>query len=290
MADAASAGSAAGAGGAKTLSVLQEKYDGLRARFEQMDSALIAFSAGVDSTVLLKVAAEALGDKVAAVTARSCFEPQREIDGAQEFCEDEGIRHFVVDIDPLAIEGVTSNPPDRCYLCKRELFRRFKEIAAEHGYAHVCDGSNASDQGEYRPGRRAIEELGVESPLLELGFEKDEVRVLGMSLGIPNWSKPPFSCLATRFATGSTITSEALAMVDRAEQLLFDAQFDQVRVRMHEVGSGRYLARVEVGADEMDDLYELASDTDFVQQMHKMGFEFVTFDLDGYRAGSANLL
>ena len=284
---------AAGAGAPNTLSRLQEKYDGLRANLEQMGSALIAFSAGVDSTVLLKVAHDVLGSKAAAVTARSCFDPQRELDEAQEFCADEGIEHFVIDIDPLAVPNVASNPPDRCYLCKRELFSSFKELAAEHGYEHVCDGSNIDDAGDYRPGRRAVEELGVESPLLDAGFGKDDIRVLGLSLGIPNWSKPSFSCLATRFATGTTITREVLEMVDRAEQLLIDAQFEQVRVRVHEVGaveSRGYLARIEVGADEMEDLCEMAANTDLAAQMHEAGFAFVTFDLDGYRKGSANLL
>ena len=318
-------------GSSKTLSQLQIKYDNLRESLEKMGSALIAFSAGVDSTVLLKVAKEVLGDKAAAVTARSCFVPQREIDEAQQFCQSEDIKHFIVDIDPLAIDGVDTNPANRCYLCKQAIFSEFIEIAKKHGYKYVCEGSNASDLGDFRPGRKAIEELEISSPLLDAGFAKDEIRVLGLSLGIPNWSKPTYSCLATRFVTGSTITREALEMVDRAEELLLGAEFEQVRVRIHEVGGGasdildtsgianttdtpdisdtanttnalnntpntskspqkhNYLARIEVEPDEMEDLYEFATNSDFVAQMHDLGFAFITFDLEGYRTGSTNL-
>lgn len=293
----------------KTLSQLQTKYDNLRESLEKLGGALIAFSAGVDSTVLLKVAKEVLGDKAAAVTARSCFVPQREIDEAQQFCQSEDIKHFVVDIDPLAIDGVDTNPANRCYLCKQAIFSEFIELAKKHGYKYVCEGSNASDLGDFRPGRKAIEEFEIASPLLDAGFAKDEIRVLGLSLGIPNWSKPSYSCLATRFVTGSTITREALEMVDRAEELLLDAEFEQVRVRIHEIGGDTsntsnnanddddlrtcqkhsYLARIEVEPDEMEDLYEFATNSDFIAQMHDMGFAFVTFDLEGYRTGSTNL-
>ncbi len=288
-------------GSSKTLSQLQVKYDNLRGHFEKMGSALIAFSGGVDSTVLLKVAKEVLGEEAAAVTARSCFVPEREMQEAELFCQSEGIKHFIVDVNPLATDGIKYNPANRCYLCKREIFSRFKELAAKQDYEYICEGSNASDMGDFRPGRKAIEELAITSPLLEAGFAKDELRVLGLSLGIPNWSKPSYSCLATRFVTGTAITPEALKMIERAEELLFDAEFEQVRVRVHEVGSydgegqetssvRNYLARVEVEADELEDLYEFAANSDFISQMHEIGFAFVTCDLEGYRAGSTNLV
>ena len=272
-----------GMSNAETLSVLQKKYDQLRANIAKMGSIAIAFSGGVDSTLLLKVAHEELGSNAIAITARSCSFPARELNEAIEYCEEEGIEQIIVDSEELEIDGFAQNPPNRCYLCKRELLGKINDIANERGLAVVAEGSNTDDLGDYRPGRAAVEEMGVRSPLLEVGLGKDDIRVISLSLGLETWDKPSFACLTSRFPYGETITREKLAMVDRAEQMLLDAGFEQVRVRMHGA-----MARIEVPADELEDLFELSRTTDFVAKMHELGFNYVAMDLDGYRTGSMN--
>ena len=268
---------------ASTLSELQGKYDTLRESIAALDGAVVAFSGGVDSAVLLKVAHEALGENVIAATVRSGFYPERETSAAAEFCEEEGIEHVIVDVDELTIPGIAENPPDRCYLCKSNLLGRLFELAAERGLGHVLEGSNADDLGDYRPGRRAVEELGAESPLLDHGFTKDDVRLLALSLGLDCWDKPSTACLASRFAYGEGLTAERLAMVDEAERLLSEAGFEQLRVRVH--GD---LARIEVPTDELGDLLDFSVRTGYPARLHELGFAFVTMDLEGFKSGSMN--
>lgn len=272
-------------GNAGTLREVQRKYDELRAIAAGMGSAAVAFSGGVDSTVLLKVLHDELGERAVAVTVTSCFYAQRDLDDARAFCREESIEQIEVAFDPLSVHDVVNNPPDRCYWCKNALFEQIEQLAAQRGLAHVVEGSNADDLGDYRPGRRALQERGTESPLLAVGLTKDEIRLLGLSLGIDAWDKPASACLASRIAYGEQLTREKLAMVEQAENLLHDAQFEQVRVRV----SGT-TARIEVPADEMDDLFELACEGAIVQQLHELGFDFVSMDLDGYRTGSLNVV
>jgi len=246
-------------------------------------SAVVAFSSGVDSTFLLRVAHEELGDRVVAVTARSHTFPKRELDEAAAFCRAEGVRHEVIDSEELDIPGFAENPPDRCYHCKRELFNRLLAFARENGLAAVLEGSNIDDDGDYRPGRRAIRELGIVSPLHEVGLTKAEIRELSREMGLPTSDKPSFACLASRFPYGERITAAGLARVEKAEQWLLDAGFGlrQLRVRSH--GD---MARIEVPPDDIPRLAARAAE--IAAAFKDLGFAYVTLDLLGYRTGSMN--
>ena len=262
---------------------LSEKKKSLEELLRTMGSAAVAFSAGVDSTFLLKTAAEVLGDRVLAVTIRSCFCPERETAEAAAFCAREGIRHITADVAVLEIPGVAANPPDRCYLCKKALFSRIFQIARENGIAHVLEGSNMDDLGDYRPGMAAVKELGAESPLRAAGLYKAEIRALSREMGLPTWDKPSYACLASRFVYGETITEEKLAMVERAEDYLASLGFRQLRVRLH--GD---LGRIELPAEDMDRLFREGLAPAVDEKLRALGFRYVSLDLRGYRTGSMN--
>ena len=195
----------------------------LRERLRVLGGAVVAFSSGVDSTFLLRVAHEELGDRVIAATIRSHTFPRRELDEAAAFCRAEGVRHVVIDSEELDIPGFAENPPDRCYHCKRELFGKLVALAHENGLAAVLEGSNIDDDGDYRPGRRAIRELGIVSPLHDVGLTRAEIRALSREMGLPTSDKPSFACLASRFPYGERITVLGLERVEKAEQWLLDA-------------------------------------------------------------------
>ena len=255
----------------------------LKELLREMDGAVVAFSSGVDSTFLLRVAHEVLGERVIAATIRSHTVPKRELDEAVTFCRAEGVRHEVIDSEELDIPGFAENPPDRCYHCKRELFSRLLAFAHANGLAAVLEGSNIDDDGDYRPGRRAIKELGIRSPLHEAGLSKAEIRALSREMGLPTSDKPSFACLASRFPYGERITAGALERVERAEQWLLDAGLGlkQLRVRSH--GD---LARIEVPSDAIPRLAARAAE--IAAALKELGFSYVALDLRGYRTGSMN--
>ncbi len=262
---------------------LKDKYKKLKDHLASLGSLAVGFSGGVDSAFLLAAAHEALGDSMIAVTARSRFVPESDLGEATAFCKERGIRHFIVDFDPLADATVRSNPPDRCYYCKKKVFGAIMDKAREHGIEYVADGSNADDRNDYRPGARAVEELGIVSPLQEAGLTKAEIRELSKSMGLPTWKKPSAACLASRIPYGEEITEEKLSRIDAAESFLKSLGFTNMRVRSH--GD---LARIELAPDETgrmadDGLRKAVSD-----KLKELGFTYVTVDLEGYRMGSLN--
>lgn len=262
---------------------IREKYQKLRDILKSYGSVAVAFSSGVDSTFLLWVAHDVLGEAAAAVTAVSCSFPVRERNEAEQFCKQQGIRQFICESEELQIEGFRKNPPNRCYLCKKELFTKILALAKEQGLSYVAEGTNVDDEGDYRPGMVAVKELGIRSPLREAGLTKAEIRQLSKEIGLVTWKKQSFACLASRFVYGETIDEEKLGMVDKAEQLLLDMGFHQIRVRVH--GN---MARIEVLPEE---IARLASDEireRVYEYCKQLGFTYVSIDMGGYRTGSMN--
>ena len=262
---------------------LHNKLAYLKEYIKDLGSVAIAFSSGVDSTFLLKVAHDVLGDKVMAVTVQSGSFPKRELNEAIVFCKKEGIRQQICQVDEMDIEGFAQNPPNRCYLCKHKLFERIGAIAKENEISYVAEGSNMDDLGDYRPGLQAVAELGIKSPLREAKLTKAEIRLLSKEMELPTWDKPSFACLASRFVYGETISKEKLIMVENAEQLLLEYGFRQFRVRMHGM-----VARIEVLPEEFSKLLQEEIREDIVKQFKQFGFTYVTMDLTGYRMGSMN--
>ena len=258
------------------MKTTQEKYNDLKEYLRSLGSVAVAFSSGVDSTFLLAVAREVIGDQVTAVTAAGRSVPEWEIEEAREFCRERGIRHIVFSFDELEVDGFADNPPDRCYHCKTAILQKVREAAEQVDTVYIAEGSNVDDDGDYRPGKRAVQEAGVISPLKEAGQ-------LSKEMGLATWDKPSFACLASRFAYEEPITAEKLRMVELAEKFLREHGFSQYRVRMH--GS---MARVEVLPEDLERFLDPKLRQDFTGHMKDLGFTYTALDLDGYRTGSMN--
>ena len=261
----------------------EKKMEFLKQALKNLGSAAIAFSSGVDSTFLLKMAHEVLGEHAVAITAKSDSFPKRELEEAEAFCKKEGIRQVVFESEELEIEGFGANPPNRCYLCKKAFLQKIKEIAKENGISFVAEGSNVDDEGDYRPGMQAVAELGIQSPLRAAGLTKREIRLLSKKMGLDTWDKPSFACLSSRFPYGEVITKERLAMVQQGEQLLQELGFSQFRVRIH----GR-MARIEVLPEDFPKLLQEETRNQITEKFREYGFAYAAMDLKGYRTGSMN--
>ncbi len=262
---------------------LQAKYERLKEIIHGMGSVLIAFSGGVDSTFLLKVAHDVLGERAWAVTATSPTYPRSELDGATELARAVGAGHLVIESNELEIDGFSANPKERCYFCKKELFQKLLDKAAELGFSCVAEGSNIDDLGDYRPGRRAVEELDIKSPLLDAQLSKGEIRQLSREMGLPTWDKQPYACLASRFPYGVRITGDRLHLIERCEDFLRQKGFRNYRVRFH-----HETARIEVGENELGRFLDGKLRGEVVDFFKSAGFVYVALDLEGYRTGSMN--
>ena len=260
---------------------MERKQESLKEILRSLESVVIAYSGGVDSTFLSKVAFDVLGDNALAVTARSDTYPRSEFEEALELARMIGIKHETIVSEELDIPEFLGNPVNRCYYCKRELLSKLKETARERGFKYVVEGSNFDDLDDYRPGMQAVAELGVRSPLKEAELTKGDIRELSRRLGLPTWDKPSFACLSSRFPYGNEITREKLTAVGEAEIFLRNLGIRQLRVRHHD-----QVARIEVAKEDMEIL--LRNREQVVMKLKELGYTYITMDLQGYRTGSMN--
>ena len=259
----------------------ESKLNSLKEILRSLESVVIAYSGGVDSTFLAKIAFDVLGDNALAITATSEIHPASESEEALEIAGEIGIRHETIVAEALDIPEFPDNPADRCYHCKKTLLGKLKKMAEERGFRHVIEGSNLDDLGDYRPGARAVAESGVRSPLQEVGLTKADIRELSKRFGLSTWDKPSFACLASRFPYGTRITSEKLKAVDEAETFLKNLGIRQLRVRHH-----YNIARIEVPGEDMGILIQ--NRKQITEKLKELGYTYVTMDLKGYRTGSMN--
>lgn len=263
--------------------MLDQKLEELKRLLREMGSVMVAFSGGVDSTLLLKVACDELRERTAAITIQAPFHSSSELAEARHLAETIGARQIVYDARQLDMTAIENNPPDRCYLCKQKVFTICLSITRENGFSWLADGSNCDDLDDFRPGRRALQELGVRSPLLEAGLTKAEIRELSRRLGLQTWDKPALACLLTRFPHGARITTDKLLMVENCEDFLRNLGFGQLRVRVHEE-----IARIELEESDVARFLEKNLRTAVCDYFQASGFRWVTLDLEGYRCGSMN--
>ncbi len=262
---------------------LQAKYDRLVETIRALESAIVAFSGGVDSTFLARATRDALGIRALLVTADSETYPEAELAETRRLAELLGMRHVVIETRELDNPDYAKNPPNRCFFCKEELFTKLKQVAEREGVAHLIYGANMDDLGDHRPGMQAARQMGVGAPLIEAGLTKAEIRELSRELGLPTWDKPSFACLSSRFPYGDQITAEKLRQVDAAEAFLRSLGFRQFRVRHHD-----RLARIEVPLQEIPRLWEEGRHDKIVARFREIGYLYVAVDLLGFRSGSMN--
>ena len=260
---------------------INTKYQLLKEKILKLENVVVAFSGGIDSTFLAWAGNEFLGENSLAVTIKSPLFPEMELNDAISLAKRFGFSHHIIDVGEQHPNAIFYNPPERCFICKRFLFRRVISFAGEHNVDAVLEGSNKDDEHEYRPGKKALRELGIISPLQEAGFTKQEIRELSRDFGLPNWNKPAFTCLATRLPYGSGLDTEKLSRLNEAEMLLKSMGFSQFRVRWH--GD---MARIEIDPKELSEICKEPNRTKINNHFKNMGFKFVTVDLQGYRTGS----
>jgi uncharacterized protein len=265
----------------QTIAVVNKQKQ-VRQILEDMESVAVAYSGGVDSTLVLKLALDCLDEeRVVALTAVSASVPSRELEEAQAIARQLGARHVLIESRETEDERYLANAPNRCYFCKSDVYSRLIDYAEREGYQVVIDGTNADDAGDHRPGRQAARERGVRSPLQEAGFNKQEIRNLAHALELPNWDKPAAACLASRIPYGTPITLEVLSQVEQAELALKEMGFGQLRVRHHD-----HIARIEVAIDDFSDVLMYRSE--ILDKLEALGYTYVTLDLAGFRSGSMN--
>lgn len=262
---------------------IDKKYQDLRDILLSLGSALIAYSGGVDSTLVLRIARDLLGDRVLAITAKSPVYPSEEIEQAKAITRDMGIAHKIIETHELSNPKFVTNPKDRCYWCKRELFAELRNIARDNNLNYVLDGTNFDDQNDFRPGMRAANEFEVRSPLKEAALTKEDIRAVSKRLDLPVWDKPSLACLASRFPYGTKITQENLIKVEKAERFIREFGITQIRVRHHD-----RIARIEVMECDMGKLLEGNMRGKVSSYLKKLGYSYVVIDLEGYRTGSMN--
>lgn len=257
------------------------KYEKLIKMISDMGSAIVAYSGGVDSSLLLKVAHDTLGERVIAITAVSASMPKKELEEAQNVARIIGARHVLVEGRELEDQRYIQNPPDRCYFCKQDVYSQMVDYSQLHGFKYILDGTNADDADDHRPGRKAALEKGLLSPLMETGFTKAEIRSLARQFELPNWNKPSAACLSSRIPYGTAIDIPILHQIEQAEDLLHQMGFSQVRVRYHQK-----IARIELLPDDFVSVLEKKHE--IVAGLKALGFLYITLDLDGFRSGSMN--
>lgn len=259
----------------------KDKISKLESLLSDMGSLVIAFSGGVDSTFLLFKASQTVNLKYTALTVRTPYMPEREISEAIDYCKNNKINHTVMDV-PFP-EIIRHNPEDRCYLCKKQLFGFIRKFAADNGYKYIADGTNADDMGEYRPGLKALGELEIHSPLAEAGLSKQEIRDESKKHSLPTWDKPAYACLLTRLPHNNKVLEEDIKMIEKAEQFLFERGFYGTRVRLH--GD---TARIECMPGYLTRMTGDSEREKIVSEFKKIGFRFISLDMEGYRSGSMN--
>jgi uncharacterized protein len=268
----------------KTLTERNKKIQTLRKILKSYKSVLVAHSGGSDSSFLLKAAIDFLGsDKVLAVTVKSEFIPEKKIAEAKSVAEAIGARWITIDIPVLSESNLIKNPTNRCYICKKTILKSLKKIAKKEGFNQVIEGTIIEDSEGYRPGVKAVRELKVKNPLIEAGFSKEEIRKFSRKLSLPTWDKPSFTCLATRFPYGTKLTKKNLEKVATAEDFLASKTFKQFRVRDH--GN---IARIEVPEKDFDKL--LSQRENIIAEFKKIGYDYITLDIEGYRSGSMDIV
>jgi uncharacterized protein len=262
---------------------VSSKKQALIERLNSLDSLLVAFSGGVDSTFLLAVARQVLGEKAVACTATSVVYPSRESKEAMKFAKEKGVDHVIMATDAMSLPDFTANKPDRCYHCKKHLFGRLQELAAQKGIKHIAHAANLDDLKDYRPGWRAAEEMGILAPLVDARLTKEEIRFLSKEMGLATWSKPTMACLASRIPFGESVTEKKLTMIQEAETFIAGLGFTQYRVRYHGA-----VARIEVEPGDIQRIVEKTVRDRIVGRLKEIGFLHVALDLEGYVSGSLN--